>query len=401
MNKNILFYQNLSEALAFSVLHFQKEEMEKNLPGSSQCKIFAVSGSSGQSRTSERFSRSGTTTNRRETTLPDFLKNIIGDNVTQSTISPALASNQNNFLSGLLTRDNSAVLGKSQLENNLNINPTEFSGKSTLETTANRNPFSTDYENATANKFTDTVRQAMAAVSSGPDSVRGGQNRVGLRQGEALERASLDRTDEIRRAQAQDSQLGQAASSILAAIEAGRRAIISGSQNQIMQQFLGGTEQGVEAAREVDAQRGINSTNTALAGRLLGTDTGTINENLAGLGSQTGSTSSLGWNILGGCCFIFMEALNGELPWYVRRGRDIFVTPSRRVGYVRMSRWLVPLMARREGVKHLVNLILIKPFLKLGAWYFGEEGAKPQWRFYRPYCEAWFALWDFLGRKGE
>jgi hypothetical protein len=282
---------------------------------------------------------------------------------------------------------------------NVNMSPTTFAGSSSLASTAARDPYSTDFVNQTANRYEDTVKQGISQLQSGPDNVRGGQARVGLATGEALDRMALNRTDEIRRAQIQDANLQQSAAQIMAAIESGRRALISGGQNQLMQQFLGGEDHGIEAVRSVDARRGINTGNTALGAKTLGITRGETLEDLKGRGNQSGSSSQWGVNLLGNCCFIFLEGLNGQLPWYVRRGRDVFNTEVRRKGYISMSNWLVPAMRKHNWLKKAVNFVLIKPFLKCGSWFFGEEGAKTRWMAYRPYCHLWFKLWDFLGKR--
>lgn len=384
------FLYNLSKVLAHSAVY--ESWMETPVEASN------FDFSSNNSKQSSKFSRAGTTTNTKTSNIPDFLRTIITNNVNDSAIPTSLAGSQNNFLSGLLTRDYSNVLNGDKLTSTMNIDPTTFTGSSQLAATAARDPFSSDFESQTANRYADQSAQALATIRSGPDAVRGGQARVGIAQGEAADKLALNRTDEIRRAQVQDNAMQNQAAQIMAAIESGRRALIVGAQDQQMKQYLGGEEHGIEAARSVDSRRGINTGNTALAARELGSEAQTIVENLTGKGNQSGSSS--GWNAGITCCFIFMEALNGELPWYVRRGRDIFQTPERRVGYVRMSKWLVPLMRRRSGVKRFVNFVLIKPFLKLGAWYFAADNAKSRWRLYEPYCRFWFRIWDFLGKKG-
>lgn len=388
------FLINLSKVLAHSAVYEANQEF-----GGVKAVGFDFGGSSNSSN--QRFQRKGTTSQNRSTTVPSFLSDILTNNIQSSDVGPTMAANQNNFLNGLLTRDNTQVPGLTQLMSLMSIDPTSYDGKGTLQNLANVDTTGANYAANTEARYQDAVSTGLAQVRSGPDSVRGGQNRVGLAQGEAIDRMALNRTDEIRRAQLQDASLATNAAQIMAAIEAGRRATIAGAQDQWVKQFLGGNEQGIEAARSVDARRGINTGNTALASKIMGVDNQTVNEDLTGKGTQAGSASNWGVNVLGNCCFIFLEGLNGQLPWYVRRGRDVFQTPTRRVGYVRMSRWLVPLMAKHKIVKFAVNLILIKPFLKLGAWFFDDESAKSRWRFYRPYCEAWFKVWDFLGRKED
>lgn len=387
MNK---FLWNLSQVLAHSLSYETSQEF-----GGVEAYNFDFSDNSTTSKSN--FKRQGVTKNTKGTTIPSFLKDVITSNVGDSKIPTSLSSGQDNFLAGLLGRDNTSPPGVGYLQQQMSIDPTQYDGKGLLQTLASRDPFSDGYKNDTSARYEDTVRQGLAQVGSSPDAVRGGQNRVSLSKGEALDKMALNRTDEIRRAQLQDSSMGSQAAQIMAAVEAGRRAIITGSQDQWVKQFLGGQTQGVEAARSVDARRGINTGNTALAAKTLGTEYGEVDENLTGVGNQSGSSE--GWNAGLNCCFIFLEALNGNLPWYCRRGRDIFQTPQRRAGYVQISKWLVPMMAKYPLVKRFVNFALVKPFLKLGAWYFADESAKPRWKFYGLYCVGWMSLWQFLGRK--
>lgn len=385
------FLTNLSLVLAHTIVWEKKEEY----PDSEDVQGFDFGGSDNKS--SNKFTRSGTTSNQKQTNLPDFLKDIITQNITNSSVPDSIATGENNFLSGLLSRDNAQVLNRSSLDSIISQDPQGYTGKGSLEATANIDPRSASFEQQTTNRYKDTVAQALSQIQSGPDSVRGGQQRVGIAKGEAADKMGLQRTDEIRRAQATDTGLQQNASQIMAAIEAGRKAMIVGAQDTLMKQFLGGEEHGIEAVRSVDARRGINTGNTALAARELGSESSTVSEALKGIGNQSGSSSQWGVNVLGGCCFIFLEVLNGDLPWYARRGRDLFNSPSRRRGYLRMSGFLVPLMRKNRLVKGFVNRFMVKPFLRLGEWFFEPDVRQP-WELW-PLCWTWFKIWDFLGRK--
>lgn len=99
------------------------------------------------------------------------------------------------------------------------------------------------------------------------------------------------------------------------------------------------------------------------------------------------------------CCFIFLEATNGQLPWYVRAARDYFYQrePVIAVGYKRMAKWLVPLMKEYRVVKFLVNWLMVKPIIKYGAYlyYCNRDGF-----IFRPFKSFWFFVWKQLG-KGD
>src|SRR5690606_13342031 len=82
-------------------------------------------------------------------------------------------------------------------------------------------------------------------------------------------------------------------------------------------------------------------------------------DNLEGRGYQSSNSMSYGVNF---CCFIFLEAYNGKLPWFVRACRDEFApeNTARRNGYIRMSKWLVPLMQRSKVARFFVNKTMIQ-----------------------------------------
>lgn len=121
-------------------------------------------------------------------------------------------------------------------------------------------------------------------------------------------------------------------------------------------------------------------------------------------GQNTGSPTSGSGGGMGGmggimsmCCFIFLESLNGELPWYVRKARDSRGSNATVRGYRWMSRWLVPAMRVSPKVKILVNSIMVKPMLKAGADEFGEEKSVAG-KCLKPLVYFWFGVWTLLGK---
>jgi hypothetical protein len=115
---------------------------------------------------------------------------------------------------------------------------------------------------------------------------------------------------------------------------------------------------------------------------------------LEGRGAQSSSSMGAGVNL---CCFIFLEAYNGELPISVRRYRDMAAPESsaRRTGYIRMSKWLVPAMRTSGVVRRLTNHLLVRPLTKYGEWFYGNN--KMGWIFW-PVKQAWFAVWSLTGK---
>ena len=97
------------------------------------------------------------------------------------------------------------------------------------------------------------------------------------------------------------------------------------------------------------------------------------------------------------CCFIFLEAYLGRMPWWVRACRDRFITPERRRGYVWMSKWLVPLMQRFQSVREIVSSTMIQPLTADGGWYYSVPGYENGAQHLHT-TQRWFRVWDFIGR---
>jgi hypothetical protein len=354
-------------------------------------------GSGGGGDSDSNMVRRGSTFNVRSSSLPTFLSDIITQQVQSAAIPSDMAESSDNLLSGLLSRDNTSLFGSEYLTKALgDLDPTSFDGRQTLQNIANRDPYSTDFETQTANKYQDLVDTTLSRLQSGPDVVRGGTNRLAMTQGQAVDEMARNRAQEIRNAQSQDAQLASNAAQILNSIESGRRATLLSGQNQMMQQYLAGVGQSLQANDTVN-QRGASASNLyQLAARSLGSDLSATTEDLAGRGSQ--STSS--WNAGLNCCFIFIEGLEGRFPWFVRRARDIFYEecPARRDGYVKMATWLVPWMRKSTKVRWLVKKLMIEPCVKYGAWLFDDDSAKKHHRFYGPVVKLWFSVWKHYGK---
>lgn len=149
----------------------------------------------------------------------------------------------------------------------------------------------------------------------------------------------------------------------------------------------------VEQARKDNLGMAQDASNTVLGNNLLTAATGSGLEPHHGSGSQSGS--QMGYQTGISCCFIFLEALNGELPWYVRYARDTMATPEMVRGYRRMSTWLVPAMRVSRSVRWLVNAAMVRPLMRYGEWYYD---ICPTGRRYAPVKSFWFNLWNILGQ---
>ena len=95
------------------------------------------------------------------------------------------------------------------------------------------------------------------------------------------------------------------------------------------------------------------------------------------------------------CCFIFMEAYNGDMPYWVRECRDEFApeNTARREGYIKMAKWLVPLMQKSKVVRSIVNNLMIKPLTKWGGYYKKVKGYEYSF-IYKPFVRMWFKIWE-------
>jgi len=96
------------------------------------------------------------------------------------------------------------------------------------------------------------------------------------------------------------------------------------------------------------------------------------------------------------CCWIFLTAHGGSLPWWVRYCRNHLGTEETRRGYKRMAQWLVPLMHRSRLMRWLVRTVMTEPLAMYGGYLVGRSECRHGWVF-RPLKRMWFAVWDKLG----
>ena len=113
---------------------------------------------------------------------------------------------------------------------------------------------------------------------------------------------------------------------------------------------------------------------------------------------RSGGDVAQGWlGTTAQCCFIFLEAYNGIMPWWVRRCRDAFYTPSRRKGYVRMAKFLVPIMEKSPFVRQLVNDLMIAPLTSYGGYLYRVKGYEDGLK-YKAHTGFWFKTWELIGK---
>ncbi len=357
--------------------------------------VVALKVSGGVSNTDSAFQRQGTTQQEASYSLPSSIMSLLSSNAQSAAPNSALSGGIGSLLHSLVSQDPNAVPSKASLDTILGLSPTSFDGAATLRTIAGRNPYSSQFEDQTAESFKNRAGTAMAQVQSGPSMVRGGTARPAIAQAEMATRLGQERGTEVRNAQQQDAGQVFQASQLLNLIENARRGLQLQAQGSLAGQAAGRTAQSIEGARTGEMQKGTNIGLLQLASNMLGSRKSTTTDDLTGKGTENRSFVQGEGGL--SCCFIFLSALNGGLPWYVNKARKELLTPARKAGYRWMSSILVPLMERHSWVKKAVNVVIVKPFLRYGASRYGDTTSKLGYLF-APYCHAWLAGWSLSGK---
>lgn len=347
----------------------------------------------GGGSTDTKFRRVGTSQTQAQRDLPSGLTDLITSNYNVAQPSTSLLGQQSSFLSDIFNKTPSNIPGYGFLNSQMSLNPTSFPGSGSLETMAQRDPYSSTFEDQTAEAYKQRASDAMAQVASGPDAVRGGAARTGIAQGVLADRLAQGRGQEVRDAQVQDAGIVQNAAQLSNLIESARRGVGMQAQNQLGQGYFRTGDQQFDAARTLEANKLGNMSMLQLAGELLGSRNNTTTDDLSGRGSQ----SSFQWNVLSGCCFIFLEALNGKLPWYIELARRDYYTEDRKLGYKWMAQLLVPWMRKSKVARWTVNTFMVRRFLSYGSWLYGA-GSKTGW-MWAPLCKSWMGVWGYIGRQ--
>lgn len=302
----------------------------------------------GGSSGSTAYARKGTSNHAESYGYGPALSGIINDNLNATSAANAPAKS---FLTGLVDYDPS-VPG--------------FQG---AKAGSNLNPFTPQYEQQTSDLFNNRLDLQMARSQSGPEAVLAPLQRgKSFREAETLNEFSRGRNQEIRQ----------------------ERNVDSGIMLKSIENLIG---QRLQAAHEFPALKTSDQSAFQTAATLLGPKNNNVNEDFVGTGDQASTGYSYGANL---CCFIFLEAFNGKLPWFVRFCRDLYITPKRRKGYNLMASWLVPAMRHSNIGRSIVNTIMVKPITKFGGWLVREEGFQ-----YRTQdmliTKFWFFVWDLIG----
>lgn len=389
----------LAQALAHSVVFFSRQEASGDPVGFD---FTSNTGStSGTSESSTAFSRQGTTNTGQTFQLPTWLSALIQQSTGQGALPQGVVDSDWSLLSGLLNQSPDQGYGTSALDQILNLDPTTFNGGDQLNNIMARNPYSTDYETATKGLYDRQFEIARSNAQSGPANVRGGQARTGFDLADVGTQQALNRFQQVRDQSNKEAGIVEQAVHLGNTIEGMRRGQVMGAQGQGQQMENQRTGQSLAASGQVSKARATNAALLQQAAELLGVKEQQVSENLQGKGQQiqssSGGMSGSGMGVGGSpCCFIFLEALNGELPYYVRWGRDNFQTENRRLGYVWLSTFLVPGMRRFQALRNVVNWFLVFPFLRFGQALFVRP--RPLIKYTMgAYCWLWFTLWSALG----
>lgn len=354
----------------------------------------SAGGSSGQGDT--RFSRTGTVNTSSWRDLTDqqqgLFTNAFGnvtDQGTNSTVGPMLSNRIQRGWGDVPYNSAICQIVKANLPGN------KVPGQDFLLSQLQRDPNGQEYADNTFARYSDEVMRMLGQTRSGPAATRGGTAAQGFMMSDAVNQMALNREDLVNKNRQSDLALQQ-----------GAVGLLNQGRGQMNQTALGGVGTGFggffnllqdqQAAGSLASERAkiysdLVPTFTSLASKMNGLE----NNALSGQGAQTSSSMGAGINL---CCFIFLEAYNGELPESVRRYRDMAApeNSARRNGYISMSRWLVPMMRSGGTIRTLTNHLLVKPLTKYGEWYYGKN--KTGWVFW-PVKQAWFKIWELIGKE--
>lgn len=295
----------------------------------------------------------------------DFARNGGSTQTSSFSYGPQLASIINGNLNGMTSMDSAP---KNFLTDLVDYQ-TGVPGWAGVKAGTELNPFSQDYENKTADMFSNRLEGAMADAQTGPEAVMAPLARgKSFREAEVMSEFSRGRNKEVR------DERGNDAAIMLKSVE-----------NMIGQRLT--------AASLFPTLQNADSGFLTTAASLLGSKVGTNSENYSGKGNQGASGFSFGADL---CCFIFLESYRGSLPWFVRFCRDLYITPRRRAGYVWMANWLVPLMRKSPLVRTLVDKLMVGPITEMGGWLCRVKGYE-HCRNRKLITKIWFKAWDVLG----
>jgi len=222
----------------------------------------------------------------------------------------------------------------------------------------------TSYEANTQDLYENRLLRGLALSKSGPAAVSAPIARGDAQaQSEVMEQFARERGKEVRDQQVIDRNLGLTAAKDFNA--------------------------------EQNSQQSVSTNSLVALASMLFPKVGSNVENFTGQGDQSSTAYSISSNP---CCFIFLEAYHGTLPPWVRECRDELAgeSSSRRRGYIRMSKWLVPAMRVSKPARTAVWYLMVKPLTLAGGWRQKVSGYE-NYYYLAPVAHAWFFVWKLLG----
>ena len=341
---------------------------------------------------SSAYERKGTGIHTKEKTVPSYIGDLVTSNASSASPDPALVTAQKGMFTNLISNASQPLPADSKMTELLNRSGEGYDGQSSAQAIAARNPFNGSYEAATDAAFKQRASDAMAGVATGPDAVRGATARTSIGQSQLATRLANERGKEVHDAQMRESGNVLAAINMMNQVQKATDGVQLAAGNALNQGRMMQQNMGLQAAKGVDASKLNNLQLLQLAAGLQGKTVDTQVDDFSGKGDQSNWQAGLD------CCFIFLQARNGILPWFINMARRDYYTPQRKRGYKWMARWLVPMMQKSKMVEWVVNAVMIKPFLRYGAWLYKDASASWRGVVSAPICKAWLATWNWLGK---
>jgi len=353
------------------------------------------------SKESSTFSRRGTSKTSRGKKGPSWLQNLGTNLLTSSSISGDTANEENAAMLSLMTKDFTTMPGMDQLLQILQMNPESFTGSGTLQSISEVDPYSDVYKEGVSSLYEDIFKEAGANARTGPDAVRGGANHGAMVEANVLEKMALDKFREITGLQQRQAGVSTQAATALQSIINSRRDAATGAQDQMTEQLLKGFGINLGALDALNKKRVAAGGVFSSIAPDFSSDVGVTRDNLFGKGNIQSSHS--GWNAgINLCCAVFLESIDGPLPWVVRRARDLFGTEQMRRGYMRLGRRLIPLMRRFAIARFLVRWTMVRPLTIHGLWFFNapvKQSFRVLGALLTPVRHFWFKIWNYLGKE--
>ena len=370
-----------------------KAAFTRDYPGCENAVMVKVGG--GTSNTSSKYSRQGDETKTSSYALPPEMNELIDQNL--SALGLAGLDEHTQMLSTMLGQNpESDIINKGTLTDLIERTPEdqEFHGEAVAQSKID--PYSSEYKDDTQAAYTERLNETLAGIDS--NTMRTGTNHAALLKGQAVAEGERARGADLAQNRSVDSQAAQGSQNMLANIEQFLGAQALQAQQQLQMGKQGAQGNALQAGGQRTQRAQASGGALAQAARNRGVMSETMGSNLQGEGTQQTNSFNAGFDM---CCFIFLESLNGVLPWYARKGRDEFQTPKGVKGYKWMANWLVPLMQTNRMIRQTTNWLMVKPILAYGAYHY-RVTERPLARrlgwVCKPIFKTWLRVWACLGK---